>query len=60
MNMHLPQTEQPAQPAAEKAAGFYQAIDFPPIFTPAQRIRAVGALARQHFNAPSTIDLIPR
>lgn len=60
MNIQLSsQTEQPAQPV-EQAAGFYQAIDFPPIFTPAQRIRAVGALARQHFNAPSEIALLPR
>jgi hypothetical protein len=56
---HHIQTEPQAQPV-EKAAGFYRPIDFPPIFSDAQRMRAVATLARQHFNAPSEIALLPR
>jgi hypothetical protein len=50
-----------APPAAEagRQADFYRPIDFPPICSDAQRMRAIAALARQHFNAPSTISLIP-
>lgn len=44
---------------AAPQADFYKPIDFPPIFTPAQRMRAIAALTRQHFNAPSSLSLLP-
>lgn len=53
--MNIPTIQQDTKPAPQ--ADFYKPIDFPPIFTDAQRMRAIAALTRQHFNAPSVIAL---
>lgn len=61
MNVELKTSiEQHDQVADQQPTGFYRPIDFPPIFTDSQRMRAIAAMARQHFNAPSSLTLEPR